>query len=124
MILESGNKVLIAHRRLFDTDQPRFFTGLVEAYEDGVARVEGHSWSRDSFHGTFARKGDLRTKIVSLSSGTVIVYKLPSSVDLGSLEIRVQGTDLLATDKSGFRMDLTENVVQAASASNRPPAAR
>ena len=37
MILETGAKVLIAHRRLFEGDHGRYFTGVVEGYEGGLA---------------------------------------------------------------------------------------
>ena len=40
MILNKGAKVLISHRRLYETDHGRYFTGMVDAYEDGIALRE------------------------------------------------------------------------------------
>lgn len=109
MILEPGMKVLIAHRRLFDGDQPRIFVGTVEGYAEGLARVTGYTWTRDGLRGGYQRKQDLRTKIVALASGTVIVYQLDSGVDLEHLSIGPEGADIVAQDGRGFRMDLTES---------------
>jgi hypothetical protein len=110
MILEPGHKILVTHRRLYDTDHGRFFTGVVEGYEAGIARITGHTWVFDNYRGAFQRKEDPRTKIVSLSSGTVIVYQLPEAVDLDSLSVVVEKTGVSLRDRRGFSMDLTESV--------------
>jgi hypothetical protein len=36
MLLKVGDKILVAHRRLYDKDEERFFVGRIEAYEAGV----------------------------------------------------------------------------------------
>jgi hypothetical protein len=114
MILETGMKVLIAHRRLFESDHLRLFIGTIEGYEDGLARVTGHTWIRDGYHGGYERKDDLRTKIVPVASGTVLVYQLDSTVDLDTLHVRTEGHEVYATDGHGFRMNLTEGYLHAA----------
>jgi hypothetical protein len=43
MMLKEGDKILIAHRRLFEKDDVRFFVGRVDAYEAAT----GHSYVRD-----------------------------------------------------------------------------
>jgi len=112
MILEQGTKVLIAHRRLFVRDQTRFFTGVVEGYEDGIARVTGHSWTHDGLRGTVERKADARTKIVSLSSGNALVYQLPSQLAMDTLHIEWSGTMLVLRDDADFVMDLSEGMAR------------
>ena len=77
MILNAGDRLLVAHRRLFADDQPRFFIAVVDAYESGVVMASGYSWVRDAFTGGYQRNGDRRTKVFSLVSGSVIVYRLP-----------------------------------------------
>ncbi len=109
MILEEGDKVLVCHRRLFPEDHQRFFTGVVEAYESGVARVTGRSWIRDQLRGTLAGKSDLRTKVVSVIAGNLLVYRLDRQVDLEQLTLtqdRDQAVKL--TDGADFEMDLTD----------------
>ena len=115
MILETGMKVLIAHRRLFEGDHARIFVGTVEGYEAGLARVTGYTWTRDPFQGGYHRKDDPRTKIVAIASGTVIVYQLDQAVEVASLRIVHEGNEVIAKDGGGFRMDLTEGHMHAPS---------
>ena len=116
MILESGIKVLIAHRRLFESDHVRFFVGTVEGYEDGLARVTGQTWTRDPYQGLYVGKKELRTKIVPIGSGTVIVYQLPGTVRLEHFELSTEGSTLVAHDGADFRMDLSEGQIHTAPA--------
>ena len=119
MILEPGSIVLLSHRRLFESDHSRYFLGTVDGYEDGVASVTGYTWIRDAYLGHYVRKDDVRTKIVSLSSGTVIVYRLPDSVRVPAARIESQDTSTVLTDYAGFTMDLTEGILNAPDANAR-----
>ena len=111
MILEKGDKILAAHRRLFSDDLPRFFTGEVEETQGDVVAVTGHSWLRDVFESRMVRKNDRRTKVLSLSSGTLIVYRLPREVDLEALKLEAGiGSQTMLTDGSSFHMDVSESV--------------
>lgn len=111
-MLNPGDKLFIAHRRLFDADEPRFFVGRVLAYDAGIAKVAGHAWVRERIRGEFGRKPDERVKFVPLNSGAIIVYQLPASVDLAALKLETRKHSFLLTDGS-FSMDLTDRVVQA-----------
>ncbi|MCP4002804.1 MAG: hypothetical protein GY725_01285 [bacterium] len=109
MLIQSGAKVFIAHRRLYADDQPRFFIGTIEEYGDGLAKISGYSWVREQVHGDILRKKDQRTKIVSLASGTLIVYVLPDEVEVENLSIEHgPDRDYALTDGKGFQMDLSE----------------
>lgn len=111
MILDRGDKILAAHRRLFANDHARFFTGEIEEVQGDVIAATGHSWLRDVCESRMVRKNDVRTKILSLSSGTLIVYRLPRDVDLAALELDAGiGSEMVLTDGAGFRMDVSENV--------------
>ena len=48
MILNPGDKILVVHRPLFEADTARYFLGLVDAYEAGIAKVVGTSWVKDA----------------------------------------------------------------------------
>jgi hypothetical protein len=48
MLLSNGAKFLVTHRRLFAEDNPRFFVGTVDMYADGIAKLSGFTWTRDS----------------------------------------------------------------------------
>ena len=108
MILARGAKVLACHRRLFEEDHLRLFVGTVTDYEAGIAMVRGFTWLRDTTHG-FQRKSDERTKILSISSGAVIVYELPMEVDIPELKVeQLGGHKVVLTDGRKFRIDLSE----------------
>ena len=111
MILGKGDKILAAHRRLFSDDLPRFFTGEVEEMQGDVVAATGHSWLRDVREGCMVRKNDVRTKILSLGSGSLIVYRLPREVDLDALKLDMGlGSEVVLTDGAGFHMDVSESV--------------
>ena len=107
MLLAADTKVLVVHRRLFEKDQSRYFVGRVEGYDAGIAKIRGRTWTRDQY-GRIVKKTDERTKILSLSSGTLIVYQLPSDTDLDALQIQISDERVLLSDGKSFEMDLSE----------------
>lgn len=111
MILEPGNHILVVHRRLFEKDRGRFFVGAVEAYEQGIVKTHGYTWVLDTFHGTIVKKEDSRTKIFSLSAGTLIIYVLPDSTDLRLLKIDYDREGRIKiSDGKELNLDLSEGV--------------
>jgi hypothetical protein len=108
MMLKEGDKMLVAQRRLFPRDQPRFFVGQVDAYEAGIVKATGHTFARDSLTGDMLEKVDPRTKLISLSSGTPIVYQLPEQFVLESVDFLAEDGRLILTDGQGFVMNLSE----------------
>jgi hypothetical protein len=108
MLLNEGDKILIAHRRLFERDAARFFIGCVDAYEAGIAKVTGHSYVRDPISGNMLEKAEPRTKIVALSSGTLIVYQLPMETVLEAITLTLEDGILWARDGAAFAMNLGE----------------
>ena len=111
MVLENGCIVLVVHRRLYADDPIRYFAGMVEGYEAGVARVTGYSWIADPFGGWVVRKEERRTKILSISSGTLLVYQLPSDIRVEDIRIERDKSGQIALSAQKFRMDLTERLI-------------
>ncbi|HQY87351.1 MAG TPA: hypothetical protein PK402_01750 [Tepidisphaeraceae bacterium] len=109
MLLKEGDNIFVAHRRLFDKDEPRFFVGRVDAYEAGVIKTTGHSYVRDLMDGRMIEKPEERTKILSLSSGTLLVYQLPRAVALDALKFVAGDGSLSLTDGKAFTMNLMEH---------------
>jgi len=110
-VIHKGEVLLIVHRRLYTDDEPRFFVGTVDQYDDGLARVTGYTWQRDPHsNGAWHRKDDERTKLVALASVTLIAYSLPVE-SAESLEL-VRGAEgqVLLRDGQGFEMDLSERM--------------
>ena len=109
MLLAAGDKLLIAHRRLYEGDQPRLFAGIVEAYEAGIVKVAGYSWVREPVRGELQKKEDRRTKILSIASAGLICYQLPSQVNIERLELKPAAQhQVILTDGAGFSMNLTD----------------
>jgi hypothetical protein len=108
MLLKEGDKILVAHRRLFEKDELRYFIGRIDAYEAGIAKTTGHSFLRDIMSGRLIEKAEQRTKILSLSSGTYIIYQLPDRVAIEALKFVLSDGRLSLTDGMGFTMNLSE----------------
>jgi hypothetical protein len=108
MLLESGNKLLVTHRRLFERDAARYFVGEVLAYDAGIVKLKGYSFVRDIGSSQLLRKDDARTKLVSLSAGSFIVYQLPDDVDISSAEIEWTRTSLFLREGDRVLMNLAE----------------
>ena len=109
MLLNQGDKILVIHRRIFESDKSRFFIGEVEAYEAGNAKIKGHTYARDPYTTVVFRKNEERIKIISLSSGTLFVYLLNSTIDLSKLRFDTDSSGSFQL-KEGERkiMDLNE----------------
>ena len=108
MLLKEGDKILVAHRRLFEKDESRYFIGRIDAYEAGIVKTTGHSYIRDIMSGGLIEKAEERTKILSVSSGTFLVYQLPDRVTLDALKFVVSDGRLSLTDELEFTMNLAE----------------
>jgi hypothetical protein len=108
MILEPGNKVLVAHRRLFVEEAQRFFVAEVLEYDAGMAKLEGYSFVVDTVRGLVLRKQDSRVKVVSLQSGTLIVYQLPGDTVVDNTRFELHEAALTLTDGANLTMNMTE----------------
>jgi hypothetical protein len=56
-----------------------------------------------------AEKADERSKILALSSGTLLVYQLPDGVALDGLKFEIKDGSLSLTDGMEFTMNLAEH---------------
>jgi hypothetical protein len=108
IILEPGNKLLIAHRRLFDKDEPRFFAGEVLDYQAGVVKVSGYSFVREMTSGKVLRKDDVRIKLISITSGTVLLYQLPDETEVSAVAFVSHDGDTKLTDGKHVNMNMSE----------------
>lgn len=108
MILKPGEKVHVIHRRYFEKETRRHFVGIVEGYQDGVARVTGYVFGLDRVKFTFVKRPELRTRIISLSSGDVLVNVIPDSVNVEAIDYKMVKKNLRVTDGSEWYIDLSE----------------
>ena len=110
MILEPGNKILAAHRHMFDHDADRYFLATVEHYEDGIVKATGYSFAKDEMGMTMVKKKAPRTKLISLVSGTHLIYQLPDDIDIRAAQITGRDGVWFLADDSRLSMDLTETM--------------
>ena len=107
VVVKSGDKLLACHRRLFESDEPRFFVGEVLSSSDWLIKLRGYSYYRNLNTGHFDRKDEVRTKVIS-ALGAYILYELPPRVAVESLQIVSQGSKVMLHDGNAFALDLTE----------------
>lgn len=107
-VLKEGDKIFVSHRRLFDGDEVRHFAGVVDNYESGVLRATGWTYLQDPATGMIFRKEDVRTKLYSLASGTIMIYGLGDEVDMEALKFEGRDGLLLLTDGKTLRMNMSE----------------
>ena len=110
MLLSAGEKIFVAHRRLFEKDTVRFFVGRADAFDAGIVRATGHSYVRDNISGAMLEKADERTKLFSVVSGTLLFYVLPEDVELSDLQFVDNEGRLMLHDGKHFRMNLSDSV--------------
>lgn len=107
-ILRPGEKIHVIHRRHSEHEPHRHFAGVVEAYEQGVARITGHVFTVDTLTFQFFRRPEPRTRIVSIASGEVLVNVLPQEVDLDKIVYKIEAKALRVTDGSDWHLDISE----------------
>jgi hypothetical protein len=108
MILHKREKIHVVHRRHFEKDVHRHFMGVVDDYQDGVARVTGHVYAVDLVKFAFVKRPEKRTRLISIVSGEVLVNILPPTVDLEKIIYRQQKNAVRVTDGSDWYLDLSE----------------
>ena len=108
MVLQKGEKIHVIHRRYFEKEPQRHFVGLVEAYDAGVARVTGHVFAVDSVKFVFFRRPDIRTRLIAIASGDVLVNIMPSEVDLEKIVYQQDKKFLRVTDGKKWHLDISE----------------
>jgi hypothetical protein len=107
-ILSIGEKIHVIHRRLLDKEPHRHFVGTVSACEHGVARVTGYVFTVDHVKFQFIRRPQLRTRLVPIASGDVLVNVLPPTVDLEKVTYLQEAKAVRVTDGSDWHLDLSE----------------
>ncbi len=73
-----------------------------------MVKITGRSFVRDMMSGQMIEKVEARTKILSLSSGTLIVYQLPARASLDTMRFASADGILSLSDGQGFTMNLGE----------------
>jgi hypothetical protein len=108
MILKPGEKVHVIHRRHYEKDLHRHFIGVVDAYDLGVARITGHVYTVEPVKFSFIKRPEVRTRLVSVVSGDVLINIIPSKVNLEKIIYKQERKAVRVTDGSDWHLDLSE----------------
>ncbi len=109
MMLDSGDTILVSHRRLFDGDEPRFFIGRTIACEGPLFKAEGYSFVRDLATGHIVKKPEKRIKLMSIASPGQMVYQLPNDIDMDSIDVVSRNADAMLVAGPRIIMNLSEH---------------
>ena len=108
-ILSPGEIVHARMRPRFADDVRRAFIGVVKAYEDGVARVEGHTWVFNARDGVYVPKQAQRVRLIPVSSGEFTVNVLPRTTQIEKVRYELAADRrLILTDGAALKMDVSE----------------
>ncbi len=108
MILNLGEVIHVIHRPLYEGDVRRHFVGTVETWEGSLVRAKGYLFAMDPQLNKFVRREQLRTRIVSLNSGSVIINILPAHVQIEKIKYEQrQNGDIVVTDGTDWHLDIT-----------------
>jgi len=108
MILQKGEKIHVIHRRHFEKEPHRHFVGVVDAYDDGIVRATGHVFAVDFVKFAFFRRPDVRTRLIAIASGDVLVNIIPPEVDLEKVVYQQDKKCLRVTDGKKWNLDISE----------------
>jgi hypothetical protein len=108
MVLKQGEKVHVIHRRLYEKDHHRHFIGVVDDYDQGVARVTGHVYTVDTVKFAFMKRPEVRTRLLSIVSGEVLVNIIPAKVNLEKITYKQERKAVRVSDGSDWHLDLSE----------------
>ncbi len=110
--VSEGDRFVLVDRRLFRDDNTRIFVGMVDRFEDGVIVARGFGYHVSPYEVTGTeRRGEERTRIVSLSGGDII-YMLPRDQDVAKLQLKRSPKSMMLTDGK-FAMDLSDFMLRA-----------
>jgi hypothetical protein len=108
MILQKGEKIHVIHRRYFEKEPHRHFVGVVDAYENGVARVSGHLYAVDFVKFAFFRRPEPRTRLIAVASGDVLVNIIPPGVNLEKVVYMQDKKCVRVTDGDKWHLDISD----------------
>ena len=109
MILYKGEKIHVIHRRHFEKEPARHFIGVVDCYEGGVARVTGNVYVVDPTRYVFVRRPEVRTRVISILSGDLLINVIPEEVDLDAIVYRNENKSVRVTDGTTWYIDISES---------------
>ncbi len=107
-VLQTGDKLHIITRQLFQTDIRRHFVGEVIKYSDLFQEITGYAFVFNTSLNEYKKRPDQRTRVFSLGQAGYIITRVPQEVELNSLRYKFIDNRLILTDNADFQMDINE----------------
>ena len=109
MILNQGEKIHLIVRRQFENDLRRHFVGEVKAATETAVRIESYMFVFDPVKNEYAKRPEMRTKVISLVDNGNIITVIPSHVDLSALRYEMSAAKrLVVSNGKDFSLDINE----------------
>ena len=106
-MVQTGEKILVVHRPLFQGDARRHFIGTVLAFELPLIRAAGYVYAADATN-RFRRHDPVRTRIISLTGDSLIVNVIPPEVQIETVTYEYRaGANIMLRDASGWHLDVS-----------------
>ena len=107
-LVETGDKLHIMARRLFEEDIRRHFVGEVIAASDMSVEIRGYTFIFQSGVNEYRRLPEERTRIFTLGDAGYVVNKLPRHVDVSAIVYQNVRGCLVITDGGEFSLPINE----------------
>ena len=107
-VVQSGDKLHIITRRLFEADVRRHFVGEVVGASGDLVELRGYTFVFNPGANEYHRRPELRKRVLSLADSGQIVNRIPRDVSIDSLEYRTVDNRLVVTDRKEFSLDIHE----------------
>lgn len=106
--IKVGDKLHIITRRRFENDVRRHFVGEVTAIFGELQEIRGYAFVFEPGINVYRKRPELRTRLFSIGQDGFIVTKIPTGIDVASLQYRVLEKRLVVTDGGSFTLDINE----------------
>lgn len=93
---------------MFEGDIRRHFFGTVERVDTTAMRITGYVFVYDAGSSTYARGGELRTRVIPLSSPGYVINVAPPDTNVEDVRYLEKDGRLTVTDGASFKLDINE----------------
>ena len=108
MIVQPGEKLHIIHRQYYEEDARRHFVGTVDKIEGNLVRLTAYLFSLGVATNQFTRRNELRTRIISLETESIIINVLPETATIENIRYDyVSAGHIHVTDGGDWYLDIS-----------------
>jgi len=108
-MIRPGEKIHVVERRRFESDVRRHFVGTVQEVSESLIRAIGFAFVFDTAAGSFVKRCEVRTRIISLCDADNIINVLPAGLDPERATYTLDSDRrLILTDEQELHLDINE----------------